>query len=60
MNIKLTQIFDYLLRALFFVLAIALLQKYNGDNFIKIVSACMMIFNILTMFFDNHYKKNDK
>jgi hypothetical protein len=57
---KVIPIGDYLVRGLFMLLGIALLQKYSADPFIVFTAACIIIFNLLTMFFDRNYQKKHK
>ncbi len=64
MNNKLVQISlaicDYLLRGLFMLLGISLLLMYRKNVFLFFTGICMVIFNLLTMLFDQNYNKTKK
>lgn len=48
---------DVIIRIAFAVLATYLIQHYHGDTTIVITGYSMLIFNILTTFFDTNYHK---
>ncbi|MCM0598449.1 hypothetical protein [Periweissella fabalis] len=58
MKNKIIAFIDVLVRMLFSIFGVYLLTKYNSDNTIKAAGYSIIIFNIVTTFFDSNYHKN--
>lgn len=58
MKNKIITFTDVVVRILFAILGVYLLTKYSYDNIIKVAGYSIIIFNIVTTFFDSNYHKN--
>lgn len=49
---------DILLRIAFTILGVYLLTKYSSDSIVKFTGFSIILFNLITTFFDSNYHKS--